>query len=378
MNDYEDFLKDAISNLCNANGAYEVWWDCGDRVEPSQVRAAVQEFESAGYASPQAYLECVTFQDAAIYHQDEFLKELGEMAEQSGGEVAREYRRALDEGTIWDDLDRSGYKGVDLMMESALSQSRIDVNLLFATEEELNRDTCSIVDAFGSSCSSPRAESLDAGDLDNALSYLVNQQGYSITDLYAALDDAMIDSTFIQTAADEVDENSSECTSCLVALLATDALTYIELCGIAGKEGHDVILPKSDCTIGIFDKEQGCGGALGICPERDVVMPSELIFEVQAERAGGTLRDGYTVDQAYGLVPEAWRPSIALKEGGGPIKMEKFDEVLDAMRLGLEELAEGKPTESREVNACAIEPSDGPIDLGCGTEEGCKTEGCAR
>ena len=205
MRDYGEWLKDAVGKLCNAEGAYEVWWDYDERVEPSHVHEAVQKYADEGYTSPQAYLECVTFQDAADYHQREFLRELEEMADVEDGAVADEFRRAMDEGDVWDDLDRAGFKGVDLMMESALQHSRIDVNLLFATKEELNHDTCSIVDAFGSAYGSPQVDRLDAGDLDNALSYLVNQQGYSVGDLYAALDDAMIDSQFIQSVAEEID-----------------------------------------------------------------------------------------------------------------------------------------------------------------------------
>ena len=355
MRDYGEWLKDAVGKLCNAEGAYEVWWDYDERVEPSQVHEAVQNFADEGYASPQAYLECVTFQDAADYHQREFLRELEEMADVEGAAVTDGFQRAMDEGDIWDDLDRAGFKGVDLMMESALRHSRIDVNLLFATKEELNHDTCSIVDAFGSAYGSPQVDRLDAGDLDNALSYLVNQQGYSVGDLYAALDDAMIDSQFIQSVAEEIDENPSESTSCLTALIATDALTYIELCEMAGKEGHEIVLPKNDCTIGIFDKEQGCGGVLGIAPERDVVLPSELIFDVQAERAGGTFRRGYTVDQVYGLADEAWCFSHQIQKGTGPIQMEDFGEVLDAMREGLAELSEGKSAASRAVESREIE-----------------------
>ena len=142
MRDYGEWLKDAVGKLCNAEGAYEVWWDYDERVEPSQVHEAVQNFADEGYTSPQAYLECVTFQDAADYHQRECLRELEEMADVEGAAVVDGFQRAMDEGDIWDDLDRAGFKGVDLMMESALRHSRIDVNLLFATKEELNHDTC--------------------------------------------------------------------------------------------------------------------------------------------------------------------------------------------------------------------------------------------
>ena len=80
-----------------------------------------------------------------------------------------------------------------------------------------------------------------------------------------------------------------------------------------------------------------------------MVLPSELIFDVQAERAGGTLRHGYTVDQVYGLVGEAWCFSHEIKKGTGPIQMEDFGEALDTVRVGLAELSEGKSAASRSV-----------------------------
>ncbi len=89
------------------------------------------------------------------------------------------------------------------------------------------------------------------------------------------------------------------------------------------------------------------------------ILPSELIFDVQAERAGGTLRDGYTVDQVYGLVGEAWCFSHEIQKGTGPIQMEDFGEALDAMRAGLDELSEDKSAASRSVEPREIEVCEG-------------------
>lgn len=310
------------------------------------VLDAIENYRVEGYQSPQSYLECVTFMDSATYHEGQFLKELRDLAYDAPEEVRTLFETSMGSGTLWDDLALANYKGVDLMMESALEHSRVNVNLLLATKDEMNRDLCSITDSFGSAYGNTHPELLEPQDLDNALSYLVNQQGYSIGDVYAALDDAMIDSTFIQSVADEVDNNSSESSSCVCALIATNALTYIKMCEMAGKMGGEIVLPARDCTIGIFDKDGGGGSLLGIEPERDVVIPSELLFDVQAEGAGGAFRSGYTVDAVYGLVSDAWRHSHELRESTEPVRMEDLGAVLASMRVSMDGLSEAKAAEA--------------------------------
>lgn len=356
---YRNFLRDAVSELCNADGAYEVWWDLDEQVRPDEVLDAIENYRVEGYQSPQSYLECVTFMDSATYHEGQFLKELRDLAYDAPEEVRTLFETSMGSGALWDDLALANYKGVDLMMESALEHSRVNVNLLLATKDEMNRDLCSITDSFGSAYGNAHPELLEPQDLDNALSYLVNQQGYSIGDVYAALDDAMIDSMFIQSVADEVDNNSSESSSCVCALIATNALTYIKMCEMAGKMGGEIVLPARDCTIGIFDKDGGGGSLLGIEPERDVVIPSELLFDVQAEGAGGAFHSGYTVDEVYGLVSDAWRQSHELRESTGPVQMEDLGAVLAAMRVSMDELREAKAAEAAGVGKSEVIPDDG-------------------
>ena len=83
----------------------------------------------------------------------------------------------VESGDIWGDLESAGYEGIDANVEDLLSRSSFNVNVFFATEAERNFDMGSIVNAFGNDYREPRLEDVDAEDLDNALSYLVNQQG---------------------------------------------------------------------------------------------------------------------------------------------------------------------------------------------------------
>lgn len=187
-------------------------------------------------------------------------------------------------------------------LDDLLSRSSFNVNLFFATETEKNFDMGSIVDSFGNDYREPRLEDIDAESLDNALSYLVNQQGHSVEEVFGNPDNA-----FIHSIREEIDENSSEAMSELCALVRMDAREMLDLIGKRSEAKGSLVLPRDCATMGIFNQWAGCGGVLDILLEKDAVMPLSMIRGFQIE--GQSDPEGYTVNDVYGLVGSCWKPA---------------------------------------------------------------------
>lgn len=209
-----------------------------------------------------------------------------------------------------------------------LSNSSFNVNVFFATEAEENFDMGSIVHAFGNDYRDPRLEDVDAEDLDNALSYLVNQQGHSIAEVYGNGDNA-----FIRSVREEIDENSSEAMSELCALVRMDGQQMLDFIEKRNEAKDSLVLPKDYATMGIFNQLSGCGGMLDIQLEKDAVLPLSMVreFQIEGVRGDTNLWDGYTVDEVYGLVGSAWMP-VHYGEGTETGVKEDYNFALDKAR----------------------------------------------
>lgn len=208
-NAYIAWLRGKLGEHCNEDGAYEVFWDYDDSITPDQLAAAVDNWKSEGYTSPTAYLEA-TMYDAGGLDYEAYLLDYIEDDLPHAPQAVLDYHLNERDGLLtWDDLYEAGYAGLDMNLDCLLSGSSFNVNVFFATEAERNFDMGSIVNAFGNDYRDPSLEDVDAEDLDNALSYLVNQQGHSVAEVYGNVDNA-----FIRSVREEIDENSSEAMSC--------------------------------------------------------------------------------------------------------------------------------------------------------------------
>lgn len=219
-------------------------------------------------------------------------------------------------------------EGIDANVEDLLSNSSFNVNVFFATEAEENFDMGSIVHAFGNDYRDPRLEDVDAEDLDNALSYLVNQQGHSIAEVYGNGDNA-----FIRSVREEIDENSSEAMSELCALVRMDGQQMLDFIEKRNEAKDSLVLPKDYATMGIFNQWSGCGGMLDIQLEKDAVLPLSMVreFQIEGVRGDTNLWGGYTVDEVYGLVRSAWMP-VHYGEGTETGVKEDYNFALDKAR----------------------------------------------
>ena len=296
---YIAWLREKLEDYCNDDGSYEVYWDYDDSITPDQLVEAVDNWKSEGYTSPESYLASTLYDTVGEAQESQLYVSILDDLNDAPDEV----RACWDESTgIWDDLYEAGYTGIDMNLDDLLSRSSFNVNLFFATETEKNFDMGSIVDSFGNDYREPRLEDIDAESLDNALSYLVNQQGHSVEEVFGNPDNA-----FIHSIREEIVENSSEAMSELCALVRMDAREMLDLIGKRSEAKGSLVLPRDCATMGIFNQWSGCGGVLDILLEKDAVMPLSMIRGFQIE--GQSDPEGYTVNDVYGLVGSCWKPA---------------------------------------------------------------------
>lgn len=296
---YIAWLREKLEDYCNDDGSYEVYWDYDDSITPDQLVEAVDNWKSEGYTSPESYLASTLYDTVGEAQESQLYVSILDDLNDAPDEV----RACWDESTgIWDDLYEAGYTGIDMNLDDLLSRSSFNVNLFFATETEKNFDMGSIVDSFGNDYREPRLEDIDAESLDNALSYLVNQQGHSVEEVFGNPDNA-----FIHSIREEIVKNSSDAMSELCALVRMDAREMLDLIGKRSEAKGSLVLPRDCATMGIFNQWSGCGGVLDIRLEKDAVMPLSMIRGFQIE--GQSDPEGYTVNDVYGLVGSCWKPA---------------------------------------------------------------------
>lgn len=344
---YIAWLREKLENYCNDDGSYEVYWDYDDSITPDQLVDAVDNWKSEGYTSPESYLASTLYDTVGEAQESQLYISILDDLDDAPDEV----RACWNESTgIWDDLYEAGYTGIDMNLDDLLSNSSFNVNVFFATEAEENFDMGSIVHAFGNDYRDPRLEDVDAEDFDNALSYLVNQQGHSIAEVYGNGDNA-----FIRSVREEIDENSSEAMSELCALVRMDGQQMLDFIEKRNEAKDSLVLPKDYATMGIFNQWSGCGGMLDIQLEKDAVLPLSMVreFQIEGVRGDTNLWGGYTVDEVYGLVGSAWMP-VHYREGTETGVKEDYSLALD---------------KARGADAIEAHGSDEPVSLKAAVKE---------
>lgn len=338
---YMEWLRDEVKKHCNEDGLYEVYLDYRDKVSPDQLVDAWQKYEEIGYTSPEAYLDDVL--DLTMDGEDDFYANCLLSDLEQAPEEVRESWDATQ--SVWDDLDEAGYHGVDTNLEQLLGQSEFRVNVLFATEAERSRDFSSIVSAFGNDYRDPDLDFVEAEDLDNALSYLINQQGHSVTELYEAMAGKESESPFVRSVRLEVSENSSEAMSNLAVLLRMDGNGLLQFLEAREKGVDSLVLPKDYATIGVFNQWSGCGGGMDVHLERDAVLPLSMAWDFSVEGCRDTNRwGGYTVDEVYGVVDSAWQPNFSYQVSKSENVKEDYACALEQARAAANECKGGELT----------------------------------
>lgn len=335
-NKYMDWLKGEVGRLCNERGCYEVFWDYSDSISPDDVLVAWDRYKNEGFSSPEAALETMLYEDDGVVSGTEFY--LMQAIERDVLDASEEVQETFEASeNRWDDLEQAGYNGVDLAIGDLLDRSEFKVNLILGTEEERNLDFSAIDSAYCYRENGDEIADVDADTLDNALSYLVNQQGHSVKEVYAGLEGSGPASPFVDSVVGEIEDGSfgMSALTALATLKGEEVFRLLE----ARDEGTGSIELSKDACVGIFEPWAGAGSTLGIELERDMCVPAGLVSGVQIEGMRkwqpkideqGRTREpacyvspegidrNWTVNDVYGLVNEAWSGSLSVSAEPAP------------------------------------------------------------
>lgn len=210
------------------------------------------------------------------------------------------------------------------------------VNLMLGTPEELNLDFGAIHETREALTGQMDPEELTASLQQNtALRWLVEQQGYTMEDLQKTMHDYIqcfygesenvnlsheaktsvfhkIHSFFLSTVCEEL-ENTTNFMNTLTIL--ADVSTY-DFCALIQPD-QELVLPK-DTILGVFNPWLGGGSTLDITLEKELVLPSSMIWNVQVE--GALMENQYSVDSVYGLNAGAWKGGLTVRDAKSNVK----------------------------------------------------------
>lgn len=316
---YDDFISS--STILNAFQEYS-----GSK--PKVIRPENTSFSNYLYDEIQDSLF-----DNVAYLEEELASQIKTLAEEKGDAFV-ETLENLDEDLPYELLEQFGYEGATVDMSEFLDHD-YKVNLLLATEQELNYDNTSISRmAHGIIGEDGKLTLKDYNDFhdktvtaadqletysDNALSYLVHQQGYTVEEMMHTVQARIAESNydtseFIESVVNELDGTYSDYNEQLTALISINGNNLVEMLDKVA-EGKDNIVLGTDTVIGLYDRMNGAGSDFEIQLEEDMVIPTTMVQIVQMESSGRSdvvsSKDNieYSVGDTYGFVGTQWQDS---------------------------------------------------------------------
>lgn len=333
----QEILQDEVKQ--HPNG-YDLFFAYDDKIESGTIAEAFQGYRDMvaeakekgtepDYTTFETYLEDFIYDKWELYDSIEDQIKYDFENNRDGDEVVIVNEYLEQEGiSLGEALDNEGFAGVSWSLKDILSEYRM--NLMFATENEKNYDMGSIPDmlpapyldeykgdnhtitTLDNTLQNMTSEYQDK-HFDNALSYLIHQQGYKVSQVAEVLyTGEPTTNEFLQSVVDEIDNFPDYSMASLTALVKLDADGLEALDQIAKGEGT-VSLSK-DTMIGIYNEWQGTGSLLEIELAKPFVVPADMVRNVQIE---GQAKEpsNYTVDDVYGLIGSAWDGNIETFDG---------------------------------------------------------------
>lgn len=314
-----EWLREQIKNLTYGNMAITIspsGYD--DRIPPHFILKAFNEYcniaksNNNDYETFKDYLEAM-FADINAYYFDleekQLLHEIKNNIQYESEELQSSFEALIDGMNDYEILEVGGFEGINYDIKEFLDYD-YRINLMFATPYERNCDMSLI----------PRFEDVD----NNALTYLIRQQGYDVHEVFKSLkEDRINDSVFVRSVVDELREQSYSMAE-LTALVTARGENLLNLLDNIAHENNYISISK-DATIGLYNEWNGSGSLLEIQLEKPAVFPTSMVRNVQIEGAGKE-NSGYTVDAVYGLVSKAWLiGNVEIVKEAPALKEENFD-----------------------------------------------------
>ena len=329
--DVQKFIKEVVENCCDKDGMYEFYFDYRDVLEESTLLEAFQHYQqstengSNDYPNFHAYLEefvCDRW-DLSFRAMDEVLTVL-KTALQKSPDMQERFDEYIEQfESSYEYLENAGYQGVKFDLNDILGTYQL--NLMFATEQEENYDMGSIHNMF-------YADNIESEEVlqkvnDNALAYLIEQQGYTVKEVVEAFksEEKVSDSKFINSVVAEA-SNYFGYMGELTLLASVSGKDTTDLLEAIAKGKGDIDISSYDknpeINLGIFNEWAGCGSLLELHLEKNVLIPTSMIRNLQVEHAGKDLNHGTTVNSTYGLIGSAWQ-NVELKQNNDELTWEK-------------------------------------------------------
>lgn len=314
-----EWLREQIKNLTYGNMAITIspsGYD--DRIPPQFILKAFNEYCNIAksnindYETFKDYLE-EKFAEINAYYFDleekQLLHEIKSNIQYESEELQSSFEALIDGMNDYEILEVGGFEGINYDIKEFLDYD-YRINLMFATPYERNCDMSLI----------PRFEDVD----NNALTYLIRQQGYDVHEVFKSLkEDRINDSAFVRSVVDELREQSYSMAE-LTALVTARGENLLNLLDIIAHENNYISISK-DATIGLYNEWNGSGSMLDIQLEKPAVFPTSMVRNVQIEGAGKE-NSGYTVDAVYGFVSKAWLiGNVEIVKEAPALKEENFD-----------------------------------------------------
>lgn len=327
---YMDFLKSEIEKYCNSDGFYEMYWDYND-IESLKESLPDMLSDYNGSEDFISYVEQQVFEsfmNGGWFPEDSLFEQIGLDAHNlDNPEVIDYYDQRLDNGELTDDLEKAGYNGVSLGVSSVLNRISVDVNAMVAPYNEQNFDMGSIISSFGSDYQMPDLDWLEPDYLDNAVTYLVHQQGYKLMDLYDELYGTGPDSKLIKSIAKEINNNGAESMSGLTLCSTISALDYGNILSML-HSGNGYLEFPTNTTVGIYNAWAGSGSVFEIELEKPFVVSVADIRSIELDSGSN---GEYSVAEVYGggLSNDT---GITISQSAPNIVQEDLEAVLQEVR----------------------------------------------
>lgn len=315
----KEILQDEVKN--NPNG-YDMFFNYDEKISASDFAEAFDKYkeevaksiengtEGKIYPDFKAFLEDFIYDkwDLALAAENQLHDNFAYNRTQEEQDIVHEYLEENDLG-LAEALEAEGFRGVIFDVDDIISEYHM--NLMLATPNEQNMDMGSIPDMFYDAKELSRnldncTEEYQDKHFDNALSYLIHQQGSKVSEVaeaYYGLEEPK--NEFVKSVSEELEEFPGYSMAELTALVTIDKDSLSVLDNIAYGEG--AIEMSKDTMIGLYNEWQGTGSLLEIQLDKPFVVPADMVRGTQTEGQRSDSISGYTVNDVYGLIGSAWK-----------------------------------------------------------------------
>lgn len=304
------WLKEQIKEICDENGFYNVpTTSYDDKISSGVIfdafksyKEEVSKWKNADFGVCLRELIDEDY-DSKDYYEMEIINIIENNAERDG--LKEEYLYLLEEK--YDNRETEmyneagGYEGLYYDMDEWIGETAI--TLMFGTKEEQNCDMGSINNMFREDFAYDNPNDRQRY-FDNALTYLVEQQGHTLSELVDARYKGT-DNRFLASVSQEID-NLSDYMGELTLLVKMKGNKLVEFLDAIGKGEGNIVADRNNVTIGLFNEWSGAGAMFEIMPEKDVVLPCSMIRNVQISGERKSVYE-YTVESVYSMSGSAWK-----------------------------------------------------------------------